>query len=201
LSARVSTGKQERQETVASPVDALQQAAAARGDAVLPEYVFVDEGWSGAGLDRPALDRWRDSAPDGAFEAVLVCVPDRQARQYAYQVVVLGELRRAGVEVVFLNHAFDDRPEQQLLLLLQIQGVLAEYERALIQERTAAAGCSRRARGGSPGRRRPLATAWSSRPSTRPSTWSYTRRRRLWCGSWTPGWSTSSSAPTRSLSG
>jgi site-specific DNA recombinase len=100
---------------------------------VPPEYVFVDERASGARLDRPALDRLRDLAADGAFEVVLVAAPDRLARQYAYQVVVLEELTRAGCEVVFLNHAFGETPEQQMLL--QIQGVFAEYERALIHER------------------------------------------------------------------
>ena len=133
LYARVSTDKQEREATVESQLDALRRAAAARGLAVLPEYEFVDERASGARLDRPALDRLRDLAAEGAFEVVLVAAPDRLARQYAYQVVVLEELARVGCEVVFLNHAFGETPEQQMLL--QIQGVFAEYERALIHER------------------------------------------------------------------
>lgn len=133
LYARVSTDKQEREATVESQLDALRRAAAARGLAVLPEYVFVDERASGARLDRPALDRLRDLAAEGAFEVVLVSAPDLLARQYASQVVVLEELARTGCEVVFLNHAFGETPEQQLLL--QIQGVFAEYERALTHER------------------------------------------------------------------
>jgi site-specific DNA recombinase len=56
------------------------------------------------------------------------------ARHYAYQGVILEEFKRAGCEVVFLNHAFGQSPEEQMLL--QLQGVFAEYERALIQERT-----------------------------------------------------------------
>jgi site-specific DNA recombinase len=51
--------------------------------------VFVDENYSGSRLDRPGLDRLRDLASEGAFEAVLVCSPDRLARQYAYQFVVV----------------------------------------------------------------------------------------------------------------
>ena len=98
------------------------------------EYVFCDEGFSGARLDRPALDRLRDLAAEGAFAAVLIYAPDRLARQYAYQVVVLDELIRTGCQVVFLNHAFGTSPEEQMLL--QIQGVCAEYERAVIRERT-----------------------------------------------------------------
>ena len=65
---------------------------------------------------------------------MLVCSPDRLARNYAYQVLAIDEFKRAGCEVVFLNHAFGDSPEQQMLL--QMQGVFAEYERALITERT-----------------------------------------------------------------
>jgi site-specific DNA recombinase len=76
----------------------------------------------------------RDLIAEGTCAAVLVCSPDRLARNYAYQVLVIDEFRRAGCEAVFLNHAFGDSPEQQMLL--QMQGVFAEYERALITERT-----------------------------------------------------------------
>jgi site-specific DNA recombinase len=125
--ARVSTEKQEKDETIASQLDALQRAAAEGGYDVAPEHIFVDGHHSGARLDRPALDRLRDLAAEGTFEAVLVARPDRLARQYAYQVLLIEELTRAGCRVVFLNHAFDETPEQQMLL--QIQGVFAEYER------------------------------------------------------------------------
>ena len=96
-------------------------------------YAKISDGYSGARLDRPGLDRLRDLVSEGAIETVLICAPDRLARQYAYQVVVLEELKRGGCEVVFLNHAFGQSPEEQMLL--QIQGVFAEYERALIKER------------------------------------------------------------------
>ena len=65
---------------------------------------------------------------------MLVAAPDRLARHYAYQVVVVEELQRSGCEVVFLNHPFGKTPEEQMLV--QVQGVFAEYERALINERT-----------------------------------------------------------------
>jgi site-specific DNA recombinase len=133
LYARVSTDKQEKDETIASQLDALQRAAAADGYEVAPEHIFVDAHHSGASLDRPALDQLRDVAAEGTFEAVLVASPDRLARQYAHQVLLIEELARVGCRVVFLNHAFGDSPEQQMLL--QIQGVFAEYERALIKER------------------------------------------------------------------
>jgi site-specific DNA recombinase len=136
--ARVSTERQEKEQTVDSQLDALQRAAREGGYEVAPSHVFVDERRSGAHLDRPGLDRLRDLASEGTFEAVLVSSPDRLARHYAYQVLVMEELQRTGCEVVFLNHAFGETPEERMLL--QIQGVFAEYERALIKER------SRRAR-------------------------------------------------------
>ena len=132
--ARVSTERQEKEQTVDSQLDALYRAAREGGYEVAPSHVFVDERRSGAHLDRPGLDRLRDLASEGTFEAVLVASPDRLARHYAYQVLVMEELQRTGCEVVFLNHAFGETPEERMLL--QIQGVFAEYERALIKERS-----------------------------------------------------------------
>jgi site-specific DNA recombinase len=134
LYARVSTDKQEREETIESQLDALYQAVKAGAYEVPAGGVFVDEHASGARLDRPALDRLRDLAAEGAFDTVLVWSPDRLARRYAYQVVLLEELTRCGCEVIFVHHPFGHSPEEQMLL--QIQGVFAEYERALIQDRT-----------------------------------------------------------------
>ena len=97
--ARVSTDNQRAQGTVQSQVSELRELAAARGLAVGWELVFCDEGVSGATLVRPALERLRDGAVEGSFEAVLCHSPDRLARRYAYQVLLLDELARAGVEV------------------------------------------------------------------------------------------------------
>jgi site-specific DNA recombinase len=134
LYARVSTDKQEREETIASQVDLLQQTAQARGYEVLPGNLFIADGVSGTRLDRPALERLRDLAAEGAFEVVLVTAPDRLARRYAYQVVLVDELTRQGCEVVFVQQSLGASPAEQMLL--QMQGVFAEYERALIHERT-----------------------------------------------------------------
>ena len=101
LYARVSTDKQEREETVASQVDLLQQTAEARGYDVLPGNVFINDGVSGTRLDRPALERLRDLAAEGTFDVLLVTAPDRLACRYAYQVVLVEELTRCGCEVVF----------------------------------------------------------------------------------------------------
>jgi site-specific DNA recombinase len=133
LYARVSTERQEREQTITSQLSALRSWAAEQGHEVYPDHIYCDEGWSGARLDRPALDRLRDAAHDGAFAMVAVWSPDRLARKYAYQVLLLEEFRRIGCEVVFLQHPLSDDPNDQLLL--QIQGAMAEYERALLQDR------------------------------------------------------------------
>jgi site-specific DNA recombinase len=93
----------------------------------------LDQGYSGARLDRPGLDRLRDAVQDGAIALVVVLSPDRLARKYAYQVLLLEEWSRAGCQVIFLQHPISDDPNDQLLL--QIQGAIAEYERAVAQER------------------------------------------------------------------
>jgi site-specific DNA recombinase len=133
LYARVSTGRQEREQPIASQLSALRTWVVEQGHEVSPDHIYCDEGWSGARLDRPALDRLRDAAHEGAFALVAVWSPDRLARKYAYQVLLLEEFRRVGCEVVFLQHPLSDDPNDQLLL--QIQGAMAEYERALLQER------------------------------------------------------------------
>jgi site-specific DNA recombinase len=131
--ARVSTERQERQQTIDSQLAALRAWAEAEGHDLNDRHVFCDEGYSGARLDRPGLDALRDAVRDSEVEIVGVLAPDRLARRYAYQVLLLEEFRRAGCAVAFLNRAISDDPGDQLLL--QIQGAVAEYERALLSER------------------------------------------------------------------
>lgn len=133
LYARVSTGRQERDQTIDSQLTALRAWTAAHGHEVAEQHVFRDEGQSGSRLDRPGLDRLRDAVQEGAVGIVAVLSPDRLARKYAYQVLLLEEFRRAGCAVVFLHHPISDDPNDQLLL--QIQGAIAEYERAVLAER------------------------------------------------------------------
>ena len=132
--ARVSSEQQAEANTVASQVAALQARVAEDG-LVLPEdHQFVDEGYSGATLIRPALERLRDLIAAGGVDRLYVHSPDRLARKYAYQVLLIDEVQRAGVEVVFLNRELARTPEDELLL--QVQGMVAEYERAKILERS-----------------------------------------------------------------
>jgi site-specific DNA recombinase len=131
--ARVSTEKQGREQTVDSQLDALRRWATAHGHELNDDHVYIDEGYSGARLDRPALDRLRDAAHEGEFDVLGVYSPDRLARRYAYQVLLLEEFRRAACEVEFIERPISDDPHDQLLL--QIQGAIAEYERAVLAER------------------------------------------------------------------
>ena len=132
--ARVSSDKQREEKTISSQTATLVEFAKNKGYSVPAEWVIEDEGYSGANLVRPGLERVRDLAAEGQIQAVLVLSPDRLSRKYAYQVLLIEEFGRYGVAVVFVNSPQSDRPEDQLLL--QFQGMIAEYERAQIIERS-----------------------------------------------------------------
>jgi len=131
--ARVSSEQQAQQATVESQLAALRERAQADGHLVLPQDIYVDEGFSGATLLRPALERLRDRAAEGGVEVLYVHSPDRLARKYAYQVLLLDEFRRCGVAPIFLHGPAGETAEDELLV--QVQGMIAEYERAKILER------------------------------------------------------------------
>jgi site-specific DNA recombinase len=134
LYARVSSQQQADAHTIDSQVEALQARIRADGWCVAAEACFLDEGYSGGTLLRPALERLRDQVAAGTLDRLYVHSPDRLARNYALQVLLLDEWQRAGVEVVFLNRPIGTSPEEDLLL--QVQGMMAEYERAKILERS-----------------------------------------------------------------
>src|SRR3989440_9870831 len=131
---RVSSDRQKQDHTIASQTAALMEYAKTNGYVVPPEWVFQDEGYSGASLQRPGLETLRDLAAQGQITTVLIYSPDRLSRKYAYQVLLGEELSRCGVEVVFLKSPAGSSPEDQLVV--QFQGMIAEYERAQIAERT-----------------------------------------------------------------
>jgi len=132
--ARVSSDRQKDNHTIASQTAALKEYARTNEYAVPAEWVFEDEGYSGANLARPGLESLRDLAAAGQIEAVLVHSPDRLSRKYAYQVLLGEEFSRCGVALVFLKSPAGKTPEDQLLV--QFQGMIAEYERAQIAERS-----------------------------------------------------------------
>ena len=144
--ARVSSARQKEQETIVSQTEALRAHAAQLGLDVPQEWVFEDDGHSGASLARPALDALRDLVAQVPVDVVLCYSPDRLARKYAYQALLMEELARAGTSVVFVKAPSGDTPEDALLV--QFQGMIAEYERAQIMERTRR-GKNQRARSGS----------------------------------------------------
>src|SRR5262249_7420347 len=134
LYARVSTSQQEEEGTRESQRVTLQHHMQHHGWALLPEHEYIDEGISGARLDRPALDRLRDAARRGEFDAVVIVSPDRLARNYAHQWLLIEECEKLHTPLIFLQNPFGDSPQGKLLT--QMQGMIAEYERAQIAERT-----------------------------------------------------------------
>jgi site-specific DNA recombinase len=135
--ARVSTPHQAEERTIESQVQILRDYARQQGYRLEEKHIYRDEGHSGSRLDRPALDRLRDDAAAGLFDTVLILSPDRLARRYAYQVLLVEELEKSGCEVIFLERPIlqgEKNPEDQLLL--EIRGAFAEYEQAKMVERS-----------------------------------------------------------------
>jgi site-specific DNA recombinase len=133
LYARVSTVRQAQGQTIEQQLTLLQAALTQHGWTLDPRYLFRDEGYSGAQLGRPALDRLRDAVAHAELDCVLITAPDRLARNYVHQVLLVEEFQRTGCQVLFVEHPMSSDPHDQLLL--QIRGAVAEYERSLIAER------------------------------------------------------------------
>ena len=131
--ARVSTPRQARDLKIDQQVARLERYAEQKGWVLEGERIYLDEGYSGASLNRPGLDALRDAAAMAEFEVVLVAAPDRLARKYVHQVLLLEELQGRGCRVEFAERPMSQDPNDQLLL--QIRGAVAEYERTLIAER------------------------------------------------------------------
>ena len=134
LYARVSSDAQAQEQTIDSQIADLRKQAASDEVSLVESNCFLDDGVSGSTLNRPALERLRDTAYVGGFQRLYVHSPDRLARKYAYQVLIIDELQKQGIEIIFLNCAIGASPEEDLLL--QMQGMFAEYERAKIMERS-----------------------------------------------------------------
>ena len=132
--ARVSSEQQREANTIASQTASLIEFAKNHDLEVPEEWVFQDEGYSGATLERPALERVRDLAAEGQIQVVLAYAPDRLSRKYAYQILLIEELARSRVETLFVKAPQGSSAEDQLLV--QFQGMIAEYERAQILERS-----------------------------------------------------------------
>ena len=134
IDARVSGDKQREEQTIESQRSELLEWATELGLAVPDEWQFLDDGYSGGALVRPALERLRDLVAEGVIELVLIYSPDRLAREYAHQVLLLEEFRQAGADARFRRAPSGQTPEDQLVV--QFQGMIAQYEPAQILERT-----------------------------------------------------------------
>ena len=144
--ARVSSARQAKDETIGSQLAAVTGHAGQQGLDVPPGWVFTDDGHSGASLVRPGLERLRDLIAQVPVEVVVCYSPDRLARKFAYQALLIEEFTRAGTRVEFVKGPRGDSPEDQLLV--QFQGMFAEYEKAQILERSRR-GKAHRAKAGS----------------------------------------------------
>ncbi len=133
LYARVSSRRQNQEHSVEAQLQRLSSYAQQQGWELRSELIFRDDGYSGATLTRPGLGTLRTRAAAGDIRRILITAPDRLARQYVHQVLLLEELNRSGCEVAFLERPMSNDPHDQLLL--QIRGAVAEYERSLISER------------------------------------------------------------------
>jgi site-specific DNA recombinase len=133
LYVRVSTQQQAQAQTIAQQLDRLQRHAQQQGWEIPTTHIFRDEGYSGASLRRPGLERLRDAVASAQLDRILITAPDRLARKYVHQVLLLDELQQYGCQVEFVERPMSQAPEDQLLL--QIRGAVAEYERTLIAER------------------------------------------------------------------
>lgn len=131
--ARVSTPNQAQAQTIEQQLERLHEHVKEQQWELKEAHIFRDEGRSGANLKRPGLDSLRDSVKFAEVDCVLVTSPDRLARNYVHQMVLLDEWEGCGCEVIFLDRPMSDDPHDRLLL--QIRGAVAEYERTLVSER------------------------------------------------------------------
>ena len=131
--ARVSTDWQaEHGYSLETQVAGCVKLAKELGASTIQQY--VDDGYSGAYLERPALDKLRDALHSKMFDVVVCYVPDRLARRLSHQLLLTEEIERSGAALHFVSMEFKDTPEGRLFY--QMHGAFAEYEREIIRERT-----------------------------------------------------------------
>jgi site-specific DNA recombinase len=134
LSVRGSTTRQQQTQPIEQQLARLREYVVTQPEWHLAEeHIYRDDGYRGAKLNRPGLDRLRDRAALAVFERVLMTAPDRLARNYVPQVLRIEALAQRGCQVEFLERPMSQDPHDQLLL--QIRGAVAEYERPLIADR------------------------------------------------------------------
>ena len=128
---RVSSERQEKEGTVDSQIAEVEKAISINGDICVKRY--VDDGYSGDLLERPALDQLRTDASKRLFSRVYILSPDRLARKHHYSAIIMEDLSRYGIEIVFVNRPIGETIEDRLLF--NVQSVISEYEKAKILDR------------------------------------------------------------------
>src|SRR5438046_10221613 len=121
--ARVSSDQQREAHTIASQTAALIEWARTLDLEAPKAWIVEDEGYSGATLERPGLERVRDLAAEGQIQVVLADSHDRLSRKYAYQILLIEEFARHGVETLFVKAPQGDRAADQLTV--QVAGMIA----------------------------------------------------------------------------
>lgn len=133
LYARVSSKAQaEHGHSLGTQISACKDKAVELGAENIKEY--IDDGYSGAYLERPALDSLRDAIHDKIHDAVIVFDPDRLSRNLAHQLLLTEEFEKRGAKLVFVSTEIQDTPEGRMLY--QMRGVFAAYEREKFRERS-----------------------------------------------------------------
>lgn len=133
LYARVSTVRQEEQETIDSQIEEIKKRILEDGNILPSENIFTDDGWTGEMLQRPGLDAMRDAAIAGAFQILYVYDRGRLSRVFAYQEIIIEELVNLDLQFITLHDIKAETPEERVLQAMQ--GVFHEYERVKIVER------------------------------------------------------------------
>jgi site-specific DNA recombinase len=129
--ARVSSDTQQKEGTIESQVATLRRQIVDAGHELVKEY--IDDGYSGTLLARPALDQMRSDLKMGLFDAVYFLAADRIARDVSYQRIIVGELIKHGKQIII--NGVDYRNDPENIITLTILGAVAEFERAKIIER------------------------------------------------------------------
>jgi site-specific DNA recombinase len=131
--ARVSTPNQTKTQTIEQQLQRLQTHVKQQGWELRTKHIFRDDGRSGADLKRTGLDQLRDAVKYGEIDRIIATEPDRLARNYVHQMILLEEFEKSGCRIEFLDRPMSDDPHDRLLL--QIRSAVAEYERTLVTER------------------------------------------------------------------
>lgn len=133
LYARVSTARQEQEETIDSQIAEVRQRIELDGNILDQANIYIDEGYSGSVLERPALDAMLDTAKVKGFDVLYIYDLGRLSRQLSHLLIVIEQLEKYEREVISLHERITGTPEDKFLL--QIMGSMHEYERAKITER------------------------------------------------------------------